>query len=217
MTKIIVVYSGGLDSFTLLNEAVDMGHDVSTISFDYGQKHKRELDSVRKFCLQESIDHKVVDISSIKEIFSGSSLTDDLEIPKGHYEDESMQSTVVPNRNMILISLALGYAVTKEAKEVWFGAHSGDHAIYPDCRPEFVEKMDAVARISNYEPISVKAPYILKSKSEILKIGLSMNLDYALTWTCYEGGDLACGTCGACHERLESFADQNATDPIQYL
>jgi len=217
MTKIIVVYSGGLDSFTLLNEAMQLAYDVSTISFDYGQKHKKELDFVKKFCTQESIDHKIIDVSSIKGLFSGSSLTDNLDIPKGHYEDESMQSTVVPNRNMIMISLALGYAVTKKAKEVWFGAHSGDHAIYPDCRPEFVEKMDAVARIANYSPIEVKAPYISKSKSEILEIGLSLHLDYGLTWTCYEGKELACGSCGACYERLESFSNNQAIDPIQYI
>ena len=181
MTKIIVVYSGGLDSFTLLNEAIRSGKDVSALSFDYGQKHNKELHFVEKFCAQESIDSKIVDVSSIKELFQGSSLTDEIDIPKGHYEDDSMKSTVVPNRNMILISLALGYAVTKEAEEVWFGAHAGDHAIYPDCRPEFVEKMDAVARIANYSPIAVKAPYIAMSKTEILAIGLNMQLDYGLS------------------------------------
>ena len=216
MTKIIVVYSGGLDSFTLLNEAIRSGKDVSALSFDYGQKHNKELHFVEKFCTQESIDSKIVDVSSIKELFQGSSLTDEIDIPKGHYEDVSMKSTVVPNRNMILISLALGYAVTKEAEEVWFGAHSGDHAIYPDCRPEFVEKMDAVARIANSFPIAVKAPYIAMSKTEILAIGLNMQLDYGLTWTCYEGKELACGSCGACHERLESFAANNVIDPIKY-
>ena len=216
MTKIIVVYSGGLDSFTLLNEAIRSGKEVSTLSFDYGQKHSKELNYVEKFCSQEAIDSKIVDVSSIKELFQGSSLTDEVDIPKGHYEDDSMKSTVVPNRNMILIALALGYAVTKEAKEVWFGAHAGDHAIYPDCRPEFVEKMDAVARIANYTPIAVKAPYISMSKTEILAIGLEMELDYGLTWTCYEGKELACGTCGACHERLESFAANNTADPIEY-
>lgn len=216
MTKIIVVYSGGLDSFTLLNEAIRSGKDVFALSFDYGQKHSKELDCVEKFCAQESIDSKIVDVSSIKELFQGSSLTDEIDIPKGHYEDDSMKSTVVPNRNMILISLALGYAVTKEAEEVWFGAHAGDHAIYPDCRPEFVEKMDAVARIANYSPIAVKAPYIAMSKTEILAIGLNMQLDYGLTWTCYEGKELACGSCGACHERLESFAANNVIDPIKY-
>ena len=216
MTKIIVVYSGGLDSFTLLNEAIRSGKDISALSFDYGQKHSKELHFVEKFCTQESIDSKIVDISSIKELFQGSSLTDDIDIPKGHYEDDSMKSTVVPNRNMILISLALGYAVTKEAEEVWFGAHAGDHAIYPDCRPEFVEKMDSVARIANYSPIAIKAPYITMSKTEILAIGLNMQLDYGLTWTCYEGKDLACGSCGACHERLESFAANNVIDPIKY-
>ena len=216
MTKIIVVYSGGLDSFTLLNEAIRSGKDVSSLSFDYGQKHNKELHFVEKFCAQESIDSKIVNVSSIKELFQGSSLTDEIDIPKGHYEDDSMKSTVVPNRNMILISLALGYAVTKEAEEVWFGAHAGDHAIYPDCRPEFVEKMDAVARIANYSPIAVKAPYIAMSKTEILAIGLNMQLDYGLTWTCYEGKELACGSCGACHERLESFAANNVIDPIKY-
>ena len=216
MTKIIVVYSGGLDSFTLLNEAIRSGKDVSALSFDYGQKHSKELHFVEKFCTQESIDSKIVDVSSIKELFQGSSLTDDIDIPKGHYEDNSMKSTVVPNRNMILISLALGYAVTKGAEEVWFGAHAGDHAIYPDCRPEFVEKMDSVARIANYSPIAIKAPYITMSKTEILAIGLNMQLDYGLTWTCYEGKDLACGSCGACHERLESFAANNVIDPIKY-
>ena len=216
MTKIIVVYSGGLDSFTLLNEAIRSGKDISALSFDYGQKHSKELHFVEKFCTQESIDSKIVDISSIKELFQGSSLTDDIDIPKGHYEDDSMKSTVVPNRNMILISLALGCAVTKGAEEVWFGAHAGDHAIYPDCRPEFVEKMDSVARIANYSPIAIKAPYITMSKTEILAIGLNMQLDYGLTWTCYEGKDLACGSCGACHERLESFAANNVIDPIKY-
>jgi len=216
MTKIIVVYSGGLDSFTLLNEAIRSGKDVFALSFDYGQKHSKELDCVEKFCAQESIDSKIVDVSSIKELFQGFSLTDEIDIPKGHYEDDSMKSTVVPNRNMILISMALGYAVTKEAEEVWFGAHAGDHAIYPDCRPEFVEKMDAVARIANYSPIAVKAPYIAMSKTEILAIGLNMQLDYGLTWTCYEGKELPCGSCGACHERLESFAANNVIDPIKY-
>lgn len=216
MTKIIVVYSGGLDSFTLLNEAIRSGKEVSTLSFNYGQKHSKELNYVEKFCSKEAIDSKIVDVSSIKELFQGSSLTDEVDIPKGHYEDDSMKSTVVPNRNMILIALALGYAVTKEAEEVWFGAHAGDHAIYPDCRPEFVEKMDAVARIANYTPIAVKAPYIAMSKTEILAIGLEMKLDYGLTWTCYEGKELACGTCGACYERLESFAANNTVDPIEY-
>ena len=184
MTKIIVVYSGGLDSFTLLNEAIRSGKEVSTLSFDYGQKHSKELNYVEKFCSQEAIDSKIVDVSSIKELFQGSSLTDEVDIPKGHYEDDSMKSTVVPNRNMILISLALGYA--------------------------------AVARIANYKSIAVKAPYISMSKTEILAIGLEMELDYGLTWTCYEGKELACGTCGACHERLESFAANNTVDPIEY-
>ena len=127
-----------------------------------------------------------------------------------------MKLTIVPNRNMILISMAIGYAVSSNANEVWFGAHSGDHVIYPDCRPEFVEKMNALSLISDYQPISVKAPFIDLSKSEILSKGLEMNLDYSKTWTCYEGKDLACGLCGACNERLQAFRENNLDDPLEY-
>jgi 7-cyano-7-deazaguanine synthase len=147
---------------------------------------------------------------------SGSSLTSDIDVPEGHYEEESMKATVVPNRNMILLSLATGYAVTVGAQAVWYGAHGGDHAIYPDCRPEFVEKMDAVCRIANYEPVAIEAPFMHMDKGQILAEGLKLGLDYRHTWTCYNGRERACGRCGSCVERLEAFAANGVRDPLEY-
>ena len=214
--KVVVIYSGGMDSFTVLNKAVNDGFDVYALSFDYGQRHVKELEYAANVCKLLNIHHKIVDISAINSIISGSSLTDDIDVPEGHYESENMKQTVVPNRNMILLSLAVGYAVSLEANKVYYGAHSGDHAIYPDCRPEFVQKMQDVCAIANYEAVDIVVPYLNDDKIEILADGLKMGLDYALTWTCYNGREKACGKCGACQERLEAFKLNNATDPLSY-
>lgn len=214
--KVVVIYSGGMDSFTLLNESLAEGKDVYALSFNYGQKHSKELRFASQVCEQKGVEHKVVDITAIHQLMSGSSLTDDIEIPEGHYEEETMKSTVVPNRNMVLLSLAIAYAVSIKAEAVLFGAHGGDHAIYPDCRTEFVEKMAEVSRIANYEVVDVRAPYIHLDKIQILKRGIKLGLDYAQSWTCYNGRERACGKCGACQERLEAFAKNGVTDPLSY-
>ncbi len=213
---VVVIYSGGMDSFTLLHLARSRGLKVHALSFNYGQRHVRELEAARAVCQAEGIPHKVIDIRAMSEVMAGSSLTSDAEVPEGHYEEDSMKSTVVPNRNMILLSLATGYAVTVGAGAVWYGAHGGDHAIYPDCRPEFVEKMDAVCRIANYEPVGIEAPFMALDKGEILAEGLKLGLDYSQTWTCYNGRDKACGRCGSCVERLEAFAAHGLEDPLAY-
>lgn len=214
--KVVVIYSGGMDSFTVLNRALADGKEVFALTFDYGQKHVKEIDYAKQVCDRLDIPHKIIDITAINQLLSGSSLTDDIDIPEGHYEEESMKSTVVPNRNMILLSLAVGYAVSVEASQVYYGAHSGDHAIYPDCRPEFVQKMNDVCQIANYEPVEIHSPYLHEDKGAILADGIRMNLDYSQTWTCYNGREKACGKCGACQERLEAFANNNATDPLVY-
>lgn len=214
--KVVVIYSGGMDSYTVLNKAIKSGFDVYALSFNYGQRHVKELEVAANVCADLNVHHKVVDISAINQLIGGSSLTDDIEVPEGHYEEESMKSTVVPNRNMILLSLAVGYAVSLKANKVFYGAHSGDHAIYPDCRPEFVEKMSDVCRIANYEEVEIVCPYLNNTKIEILTDGLNMGLDYSNTWTCYNGREKACGKCGACQERLEAFALNNASDPLPY-
>ncbi len=214
--KVVVIYSGGMDSFTLLNEAYRAGSEVHALSFDYGQKHAKELEYARRVCDALSISHKVVDITAINQLLAGSSLTDDIAMPEGHYEEESMKSTVVPNRNMVLLSLAIAYAVSMGASSVAYGAHGGDHAIYPDCRPEFVAKMAQVAKIANYEPIDLLVPYLHLDKVEILRRGLAMQLDYSQSWTCYNGRSEACGRCGACQERLEAFRLHDRADPLAY-
>lgn len=214
--KVVVIYSGGMDSFTVLNKALADGFEVYPLSFDYGQRHKKELDYAAAVCKELNLPHKIVDISAINSLIGGSSLTSDIEVPEGHYEEESMKSTVVPNRNMILLSLAIGYAVSLEAGKVYYGAHSGDHAIYPDCRPEFVEKMNDVSMIANYEAVEIYSPYLNVSKIDILTDGLKMGLDYNKTWTCYNGRDKACGKCGACQERLEAFEKNGVIDPLEY-
>jgi len=214
--KVVVIYSGGMDSFTVLNRAIKDGKQVYALSFDYGQRHVKELTCAKTVCTQLDIPHKVIDISAINELLAGSSLTDDIDIPEGHYEAENMKSTIVPNRNMILLSLAVGYAVSVGAGQVYYGAHSGDHAIYPDCRPEFVLKMNDVCKIANYESVEIFSPYLEVNKTAILTDGIAMGLDYSNTWTCYNGREKACGKCGACQERLEAFADNNVNDPISY-
>ena len=215
-SRVVTIYSGGMDSFTLLHRLVRGGHEVHALSFNYGQRHSKELLYAQQVCEELGISHKIVDITAINQLLQGSSLTDDIEVPEGHYEAENMKSTVVPNRNMIMLSLAIGYAVSLKAGSVYFGAHGGDHAIYPDCRPLFVQKMNEVSLVANYEPVEVVAPYLYADKIEILREGLAMGLDYGQTWTCYNGRDKACGKCGSCIERLEAFSRNDAVDPLSY-
>jgi 7-cyano-7-deazaguanine synthase len=214
--KAVVIYSGGMDSFTVLNKAVFEGLEVYALTFDYGQKHVKEVDFARNVCGAMGIPHKIIDITAINELISGSSLTSNIEVPEGHYADENMKSTVVPNRNMILLSLAVGYATSIKASKVYFGAHGGDHHVYPDCRPDFVKKMNEVCAVANYDFVEVVTPYLTSNKTEILRDGLKMKLDYALTWTCYNGREEACGRCGSCVERLEAFEENQAEDPLAY-
>jgi len=214
--RVVVIYSGGMDSFTLLHDARHRGYEVHALSFDYGQRHVRELSAARAVCEPLGVPHRVLDITAMQAVMAGSALTSDVAVPEGHYAEQSMKATVVPNRNMILLSLATGYAVTAEAQEVWFGAHGGDHAIYPDCRPELIEKMDAVCRVANYQPVAVKAPFMTMDKARILARGLELGLDYHQTWTCYNGRERACGRCGSCVERLEAFAANGVSDPLPY-
>lgn len=206
-----------MDSFTALNKAVQDGFEVYALSFNYGQKHSKELDYARTVCQELELKHKILNITSISGLFTSSSLVSEkIDVPDGHYEEENMKSTVVPNRNMILISLAIGYAVDIGAEGVWYGAHSGDHTIYPDCRPEFVRIMDQASKKANFAQVYVHAPYLETDKIGILKDGMLMNLDYSRTWTCYKGREHACGTCGSCVERLEAFQKNSIQDPLTY-
>tara|TARA_Y100000310_G_scaffold340952_1_gene438480 strand:- start:1746 stop:2438 length:693 start_codon:yes stop_codon:yes gene_type:complete len=225
--KAVVVYSGGMDSFTVLHRAIESGAEVYAINFNYGQRHDVEISKAIEVCYDLGLPFKRVNIVALNSLINNSALTGDIEVPKGHYEDETMKQTVVPNRNMMLLSMAAAYAVNIGATELWYGAHSGDHAIYPDCRPEFVEAMEKVLAIANYEPIELVVPFIHGNKQTILEWGMQRELDYSKTWTCYDpqwdglvkrlGEPKACGKCGSCQERLEAFELIGQTDPVEYV
>jgi len=210
--KSVVIYSGGMDSYTLLNEVLNSGDEVIALSFDYGQRHSKELEYAKTFTENEGIQHHIIALPQL----SGSSLTFDSDIPEGHYADETMKSTFVPNRNMIMLAHAVSFAIANGAERVYYGAHAGDHAIYPDCRPEFVQAINVAVNVGNYSKIEIIAPYLNLSKGDILARGKDLHLDYSFSWTCYNGREEACGKCGSCVERLEAFAQNGIIDPLDY-
>jgi len=243
MSKSVVLsLSGGMDSSTLMLKFLSEGYSIDAVSFHYGQRHKRELRAAEN--LVNYLNHarwnipspecparweytgwQKVDIGTINALLQGSSLTTEhIEVPKGHYEEPMMKLTVVPNRNCIFLSLLSAYAISKKVPLVAFGAHAGDHAIYPDCREEFVLAMQNVVCVGNYECVQIVAPFLKMNKGEILreglmaceKLGISPGTFYNNTWTCYEGGEEACGKCGCCIERLEAFQFCGISDPLQY-
>jgi 7-cyano-7-deazaguanine synthase len=203
--KTILVYSGGMDSTTLLYKLCADGDKVLCLSFNYGQRHKKELLAAQKICRKLKVPHKIVDITAMKSLMSGSALTSNIQVPEGHYQAKNMKSTVVPNRNMIFLSLAIAQAVSLKFDCVAIAVHAGDHAIYPDCRPEFIKKMNAVSRIANYEKIKIHAPFLNLTKKQIAKIGGKLKVPFGETWTCYKGLSKPCGKCGACVERQEAL------------
>lgn len=215
--KVLPVVSGGMDSVTMLHDLVHQGYEIDeVISYNYGQRHVKELDYVAWNVEHLGLKHKIIDISFMAQLLDQSALTGDTEVPEGHYEQENMSLTVVPNRNMILASIAIGRAVNNSAEAIALGVHSGDHAIYPDCRPEFISALRTASLIANYQPIDVLAPYLYLDKGKIIARGLTIGVDYSHTWTCYKGLDKACGVCGSCQERLEGFAQNGIADPLDY-
>lgn len=214
--KVLAVVSGGMDSVTMLHDLVAQGHEVSVVSFNYGQRHVKELDVARANAKKLGLNYKIIDMAFMAQLLDNSALTGDTDVPEGHYEADNMKLTVVPNRNMIMASIAVGLAVNNGQEAVALGVHSGDHAIYPDCRPEFIKELNDVTQIANYEPITILAPYIDKDKTSIIKRGLEIGVDYSKTWTCYKGLAKACGKCGSCQERLEAFNNNNTKDPVDY-
>jgi 7-cyano-7-deazaguanine synthase len=227
MKKCIVLLSGGMDSSTLLGLAKRECNEVKALTLIYGQRHQIEVQCAQDVAAYFNIPHLVMDVSNIRVLLQGSSLTSDIAVPKGHYEDESMKQTVVPGRNTILLSLALGYCVSQKFNVVAYAAHAGDHAIYPDCRRSYVETMQEVFKLADYEPVDLWVPFLDISKGGILKIGLLLGVPYEKTWTCYDPQydpkdklslkkNRACGKCGACQERLEGFEQAGIKDPISY-
>lgn len=218
MKKAVIIASGGVDSTTLLYDILHQGYEVFALSVNYNQKHAKELEFIARTCKKLKVPHKVVDLSVLgRELMYNNALTSkEVAVPEGHYKEENMKLTVVPNRNMILISLAVSYAITIGAKKVFYGAHAGDHAIYPDCRREFVDAAKRAVRLTDWEPVELEAPYLDLDKGDIVMKGKGLGVDYSLTWTCYNGRQKACGKCGACRERLEAFQKAKIADPLKY-
>lgn len=219
--KKIVIVSGGLDSVTLLHQVVNKykAENVSALTFDYGSKHNhKEIPMAEENCSMLEVKHRVINLTTIFDNFNSALLKhlDSEEIPEGHYEDANMKKTIVPFRNGILLSIAVGFAETEGADTVYYGAHSGDYAVYPDCRPEFEEAFSLASHLGTRNKVKIKAPFKNISKADIIKIGTHLGVNYGLTWTCYnptkEGRP--CGKCGSCIERSSSFIENGLRDPL---
>ncbi len=218
MEKLVVILSGGMDSATLLYHLADAGHEIKTLSINYGQRHVRELESAAALSTRLVVEHQIADLRSINPLLgTGNSLSGtDIEVPEGHYEEENMKLTVVPNRNMIMLSVAVGWAVSLKFDAVAYGAHSGDHAIYPDCREEFANALDKAVNLCDWHAMRLMRPFVDMDKGDIAKRGYELGVPFELTWTCYKGLEKHCGKCGACQERLEAFAKHGITDPVAF-
>lgn len=201
----VIILSGGMDSTTLLYHLLHQDYQVDALSFNYGQKHKKELDFAIATCKKLNVHHHIVDLQSITSLICNSSLTSEQSVPEGHYSHESMIQTVVPNRNMIMLSIAAGFCISQGIETLAIGVHSGDHAIYPDCRPDFISLFEKTVNSGNYGKIKLYTPFINLDKGDIAIIGKDLGVDYSNTWTCYKGLDEPCGKCGACVERAEAL------------
>jgi 7-cyano-7-deazaguanine synthase len=219
--KVVAVVSGGLDSTVLVHHLADLGLNVSMISFDYGQRHRKELDHAKKTASRFSIEHQIVDLTNVTNLISRSVLTDhSRDVPDGHYAEQTMRQTVVPNRNAIMLNIAAGWAITLGATSIATAIHAGDHYIYPDCRPVFREKLSEMLKVANEGFIdkyfSVRAPFVNSTKGDIVKLGDALAVEWSETWSCYKGGEIHCGSCGTCFERREAFTEAGVEDPTVY-
>jgi 7-cyano-7-deazaguanine synthase len=216
MIRTVLIYSGGLDSTVALWMLRAAGHEVRALSFDYGQRHRRELEHARSICAAHGIEHASIDLSSLRPLIARGSQTGDAPVPEGHYEEESMKTTVVPNRNMVMLACAAAHALAVGAEEVAYAAHAGDHAIYPDCRPGFIAALNAALALADWSSVRVVAPCLTLTKSEIVAAGHRLGAPLGDTWSCYVGGAVHCGRCGTCVERREAFERAGVPDPTEY-
>ena len=215
MKDSVIIYSGGLDSTTLLYE--EHPRIALVVTFDYGSNHaNREIACARHHCSSLDIEHLVIELGFMSRHFSSSLFSGADAIPDGNYAEENMKSTVVPFRNGIMLSIACGLAESRGLKRVLIANHGGDHAIYPDCRPGFVSAMDRAMKTGTYDGVQLAAPYTNLTKADIVRRGTALGIDYGMTYSCYRGGERHCGTCGTCIERREAFSEAGIPDPTVY-
>lgn len=215
MKHSVIIVSGGMDSITLLYQKKE--EIALAISFDYGSNHNaREIPFAQMHCEQLGIKHITINLDFMHQYFKSSLLEGADAIPEGHYASDNMKSTVVPFRNGIMLSIAIGIAESNALDEVLIANHGGDHTIYPDCRPEFINAINNAAIQGTYNNVNVVAPYTNITKGEIAHIGAKLGIDYSQTWSCYKGEAQHCGKCGTCIERREALAEAGIVDTTVY-
>ena len=219
--KAVVVLSGGLDSTTLCYHLHALGYALTCVSFNYGQKQNKELESAALIAKELIADHHIINLSFMQQYLQASSLVNDqISNPKEEYKRENMLITVVPNRNTMMLSLAWTVACDTNAEILAYGPHKGDNYVYADCRPDFVSALNLALRLgtidSRNEELQLIAPFINMTKAEIVKYGETLKVPFANTWSCYDGLDIHCGKCGTCMQRRQAFITANVVDPTIY-
>lgn len=218
--KAICLASGGLDSTVLAYLLKSQGYDLHLLSFDYGQRHKKEIHYAQLCAERLSAQWDLIDLTSLTHLLKGSALTDDIAVPDGHYADENMKVTVVPNRNAVMLSIAYAVAVAEQAEIVAMAVHAGDHPIYPDCRPKFIRAFDWMEQEATeghgHPDLKLYTPFVTNSKADIVRMGDRLGVPFQDTWSCYKGNGLQCGLCGTCYERRESFELSGIKDLTRY-
>lgn len=222
-TRTVAIVSGGMDSVTCAYLCAAHGHDLMLLGFNYGQKHAKELHYMNRCAINLAADHDVINLAGISKhlgsVLVRASDSGAMPIPEGHYADESMRATVVPNRNAIMLSIAWGVAVSQGAQWVATGIHAGDHPIYPDCRPAFIRALEFALRQATEgmgNTLCMYAPFVNSSKADIVALGHDLGVPWQDTWSCYVGGEYHCGKCGTCVERREAFELASVMDPTIY-
>jgi 7-cyano-7-deazaguanine synthase len=222
MHRSIVILSGGMDSTTAVYWAQKYYDDNPLLlSFNYGQKHKRELEFAKKTAERLDLEHNIVDLQSVRPLIATSALTSNaIDVPEGHYESETMKQTVVPNRNMMMLSIAYAAGIANDSEYVITGVHAGDHAVYPDCRPEFIQAFNTCAMLANEgfggDELAVLGPFLNMTKAGIAAVGEDLGVPWHETWSCYKGGEFHCGRCSTCVERLEALHEAECHDETVY-
>lgn len=216
MSTTLVLLSGGMDSTVALADALANGDTVHTLSVNYGQRHVREIDAARAVAIYYGVPHDILDLSSFGALVNSSLTSPDMPVPEGAYDAPSMSATVVPNRNATFLMAAVGIAQSRGADQVVTAVHAGDHPVYPDCRPEFIDAANHTAQAATEGQVTIRAPFVEMSKAAICRYGTRLEAPLHLTWSCYQGRDLHCGRCGTCTERAEAFHLADVPDPTEY-
>ena len=215
--KVCVLLSGGMDSVAAFYEALGSHEVVAGLSFDYGAKHNaREIPFAKLHADRNGVLHQIIPLDFMNRLFKSDLLQSGGEIPDGHYAEESMKQTVVPFRNGIMLAIATGYAESIGTEGLVIAAHSGDHAIYPDCREPFMRAMATAMGEGTYAKIQLLRPFIAMDTTAIARRGVELGIDFSETWSCYKGGEIHCGVCGTCVERREAFILAGLPDPTRY-